>query len=200
MTEIKMILTLPHPRSLTPCHRSYSDSCGVGLDRNQSGGQVEGTVYWVDKVVSLSTKEPQENVYCDRACIGMRNNLHKHDVMFGPAWLTYGYSFVVENKHDQAMSAYFKASQLMAGCHLPQLYIKLEYSFTNNTHLTEKFFSQALEVALNDLFVLNELCVTAFSSGHYERAEKYLSDALLRVESVSRSGLSSSLSDKWEIL
>ena len=98
------------------------------------------------------------------------------------------------------MAAYFKASQLMAGCHLPQLYIGLEYSLTNNTHLAEKFFSQALEVAPNDPFVLHELGVTAFSSGHYERAEKYLSDALLRVESVSRSGLSSSLSDKWESL
>ena len=69
------------------------------------------------------------------------------------------------------MSAYFKASQLMAGCHLPQLYIKLEYSLTNNIHLARKFFSQALEVALNDPFH-NELGVTAFSSGHYERAEK----------------------------
>ena len=78
----------------------------------------------------------------------------------------------MENKYNQAMSAYFKASQLMAGCHLPQLYIKLEYSLTSNTHLAKKFFSQALEVALNDLFVLNELCVTISSSGHYERAEK----------------------------
>ena len=42
--------------------------------------------------------------------------------------------------------------------------------------------------------------MTAFSSGHYDRVEKYLSDALLRVESVSRTALSSYLSDKWEIL
>ena len=56
----------------------------------------------------------------------------------------------MEKEQDQAMSAYFKASQMMMGCHLPQLYIKLEYSLTNNTHLAEKFFSQALEVALND--------------------------------------------------
>ena len=34
---------------------------------------------------------------------------------------------------------------------MPQIYIKLEYSFTNNTHLAEKFFSQVLEVALNNL-------------------------------------------------
>ena len=106
----------------------------------------------------------------------------------------------MEYERNQVMSAYFKASQLIAGCHLSQFYIKLEYSPTNNTHLAEKFFSQVLEVALFDLFVVNKLCVTAFSSGHYERAEKYLSDALLRVESVSRSGLSSSISDKKESL
>ena len=55
---------------------------------------------------------------------------------------------------------FFKASQLMAGRHLPQLYSNLGYSLTNNTHLAEKFFRQALEVALNDPFVLHELSVT----------------------------------------
>ena len=67
----------------------------------------------------------------------------------------------MDNKHGQAMLAYFKASQLMAGCHLPQLYIGLEYSLTNNTHLAEKFFSQVLEIALNDPFVPNKVGVTA---------------------------------------
>jgi anaphase-promoting complex subunit 6 len=47
------------------------------------------------------------------------------DRLFGPAWLTYGHSFAIENEHDQAMAAYFKASQLMQGCHLPLLYIGL---------------------------------------------------------------------------
>ena len=51
-------------------------------------------------------------------------------------------------------------SKLMMGCHLPKLYIKLEYSLTNETHLAEKFFSQALEVEPNDPFVLHELSVT----------------------------------------
>jgi len=124
----------------------------------------------------------------------------KQDLTFGPAWLAYGHSFAVENEHDQAMAAYFKAAQLMQGCHLPHLYIGLEYSLTNNTTLAEKFFSQALEIAPNDPFVLHELGVTSFSSGNFERAEKYFSDALLRVESVTRTGLCSSLSDKWESL
>ena len=83
---------------------------------------------------------------------------------------------------------------------MPHLYIGLEYSLTNNTTLAEKFFTQALEIAPNDPFVLHELGVTAFSSGNYLGAEKYFSDALLRIESVTKNGLSSSLSDKWESL
>ena len=45
---------------------------------DQSGGQVEGAVYWVDKVVSLSIEEHPENVYSNwTATTAMRNNLHK---------------------------------------------------------------------------------------------------------------------------
>ena len=46
----------------------------------QSVGQVEGAVYWADKVVSLSTEaeEHPEDVYNHRAATtAMRNNLHK---------------------------------------------------------------------------------------------------------------------------
>ena len=35
--------------------------------------------------------------------------------VFGPAWLVYGHSFAVENEHDRAMAAYFKASKLIKG-------------------------------------------------------------------------------------
>lgn len=37
------------------------------------------------------------------------------DRVFGPAWLAFGHSFAAENEHDQAMAAYFTASQLMKG-------------------------------------------------------------------------------------
>ena len=37
------------------------------------------------------------------------------DRVYGPAWLAFGHSFAVENEHDQAMAAYFTASQLMKG-------------------------------------------------------------------------------------
>ena len=84
--------------------------------------------------------------------------------MFGPAWIAYGHSFAAENEHDQAMAAYFKAAQLMKGCHLPLLYIGMEYGLTNNPKFAEKFFREALEIAPSDPFVLHELGVVAFSN------------------------------------
>ena len=81
MTEMKMILTPPPPRSQTPCLRSYSDRCGSWS--GQSRGQVEGAVYWVDKEVSLSTEaeENLEDAYSHRATTTtMRNNLYKSHV------------------------------------------------------------------------------------------------------------------------
>ena len=42
-------------------------------------------------------------------------NIFNNFRVFGPAWLAYGHSFALENEHDQAMAAYFKACQLMKG-------------------------------------------------------------------------------------
>lgn len=86
------------------------------------------------------------------------------DRVFGPAWIAYGHSFAAENEHDQAMAAYYKAAQLMKGCHLPLLYIGMEYGLTNNPKFAEKFFKEALEIAPTDPFVLHEIGVVAFSN------------------------------------
>lgn len=84
------------------------------------------------------------------------------DRLFGPAWLAYGHSFAKEKEHDQAMAAYFKATQLMRGCHLPLLYIGVECGLTKNLQLAEKFFFQAMSIAPFDVFVLHELGVIKF--------------------------------------
>ncbi|UYV72140.1 CDC16, partial [Cordylochernes scorpioides] len=120
------------------------------------------------------------------------------DKVFGPAWLMYGHSFAVENEHDQAMSAYFKASLLMKGCHLPLLYIGLEYGLNNNPKLAEKFLSQALSLAPKDPFVLHELGVVSFHSGDYLAARRLFLQALDHV-SATCPGYSQ-LPEKWEPL
>ncbi|KAL0276739.1 UNVERIFIED_CONTAM: hypothetical protein PYX00_004247 [Menopon gallinae] len=118
------------------------------------------------------------------------------DKLFGPAWLAYGHSFAAENEHDQAMAAYFKASQLMKGCHLPLLYIGLENGLTNNSALAEKFFQQAQAIAPDDPFVTHEMGVIAFQSGQYELAKKHFEEALERM----RDNQNSLIQSKWEPL
>ncbi|XP_042887701.1 cell division cycle protein 16 homolog [Penaeus japonicus] len=104
------------------------------------------------------------------------------DRVFGPAWIAYGHSFAAENEHDQAMAAYFKAAQLMKGCHLPLLYIGMEYGLTNNPKFAEKFFKEALDIAPEDPFVLHELGVVSFCNQDYISAELYLRRAVALVE------------------
>lgn len=65
------------------------------------------------------------------------------------------------------MAAYFKAAQLMKGCHLPLLYIGLECGLTNNVRLAEKFFKQAQTIAPDDPFVMHEMGVIAFQNLKY---------------------------------
>ncbi|XP_062587191.1 cell division cycle protein 16 homolog [Saccostrea cucullata] len=118
------------------------------------------------------------------------------DRVYGPAWLAFGHSFAAENEHDQAMVAYFTASQLMKGCHLPLLYIGLEHGLTNNFKLAERFFSQALSIAPEDPFVLHEMGVIAFKSQEWSTAERYFMDALRILENIGQEVIV----EKWEPL
>ncbi|KAK6486951.1 cell division cycle protein 16-like protein [Huso huso] len=115
---------------------------------------------------------------------------------YGPAWIAYGHSFAVESEHDQAMAAYFTAAQLMKGCHLPMLYIGLEYGLTNNSKLAERFFSQALSIAPEDPFVMHEVGVVAFQNGDWKTAEKWFLDAMEKIKAIG----SEVTVDKWEPL
>ncbi|XP_053482731.1 cell division cycle protein 16 homolog [Ictalurus furcatus] len=115
---------------------------------------------------------------------------------YGPAWIAYGHSFAVESEHDQAMAAYFTAAQLMKGCHLPMLYIGLEYGLTNNPKLAERFFCQALSIAPEDPFVIHEVAVVAFQNGDWKTAEKLFIDALEKIKAIGNEVTV----DKWEPL
>ena len=49
-------------------------------------------------------------------------------------------------------------------CHLPLLYVGVENGLTNNAKLAERFFSQALDIAPKDPFVLHEMGVACFQN------------------------------------
>ncbi|KZC08990.1 Cell division cycle protein 16 like protein [Dufourea novaeangliae] len=115
------------------------------------------------------------------------------------AWFAVGcyYYSIVENEHDQAMAAYFKASQLMKGCHLPLLYIGLECGLTNNLKLADKFFQQAQGIAPNDPFVIHEMGVISFYNLDYKTAERQFKEAMKRIQGGLKDVI---LPSKWEAL
>jgi len=53
---------------------------------------------------------------------------------------------------------------LLIRCHLPLLYVGLEYGLTNNSKLAERFFNQALTISPEDPFVFHEIGVIAYQS------------------------------------
>ena len=63
---------------------------------------------------------------------------------------------------------------------MPLLYTGVEYGLTNNSKLAERFFSQALEIAPDDPFVLHELGVTSFQKSEYEFTFARISEARYR--------------------
>ncbi|CAG9807552.1 unnamed protein product [Chironomus riparius] len=121
------------------------------------------------------------------------------DRLFGPAWLSYGHSFAKEKEHDQAMAAYFKATQLMRGCHLPLLYIGVECGLTKNYEMAEKFFYQAMALAPLDVFVLHELGVIKYESELFEDAEEIFRSTLNMVTEMCKKN-QEPISERWEPL
>ncbi|EPY86952.1 cell division cycle 16-like protein [Camelus ferus] len=142
---------------------------------------VEGLQENLDVVVSLAERHYYN---CDfKMCYKLTSvKATTLEKTYGPAWIAYGHSFAVESEHDQAMAAYFTAAQLMKGCHLPMLYIGLEYGLTNNSKLAERFFGQALSIAPEDPFVMHEVGVVAFQNGEkYTEALDYHRQALVLI-------------------
>uniref|UniRef100_A0A8C5EJB3 Cell division cycle 16 homolog (S. cerevisiae) n=1 Tax=Gouania willdenowi TaxID=441366 RepID=A0A8C5EJB3_GOUWI len=169
-------------------------------------GKANELFYLSHKLVDLYPNNPVSwfAVGCYYLMVGHKNEharryLSKATTLertYGPAWIAYGHSFAVESEHDQAMAAYFTAAQLMKGCHLPMLYIGLEYGLTNNSKLAERFFSQALSIAPEDPFVIHEVAVVAFQNGDWKTAERFFLDAMEKIKAIGNEVTV----DKWEPL
>ncbi|KAH9779073.1 Anaphase-promoting complex subunit 6 [Citrus sinensis] len=92
---------------------------------------------------------------CAQARLCKATNL---DGTFAPAWIGYGNAFAAQEEGDQAMLGYRTAACLFPGCHLPTLYIGMEYMRTHSFKLAE----QAKTICPSDPLVYNELGVVAY--------------------------------------
>ncbi|KAL2943636.1 Anaphase-promoting complex subunit 6 [Bienertia sinuspersici] len=81
---------------------------------------------------------------------------------FLSAWIGQGNAYAALEEGDQAMLAYRTAARLFPGCHLPTMYIGMEYMRTHSFKLAEQFFLQAKTICCSDPLVYNELGVVAY--------------------------------------
>ncbi|BBH01649.1 anaphase promoting complex 6 [Prunus dulcis] len=132
-------------------------------------------------------------VGCYYYCIKKYAESHRYfskatslDGTFPPAWIGYGNAYAAKEEGDQAMSAYRTAARLFPGCHLPTLYIGMEYMRTNSFKLAE----QAKTTCPSDPLVYNELGVVAYHLKEYNKAVWWFEKTLAQIPSP--------LSEMWE--
>ncbi|KAL1060092.1 hypothetical protein V6Z11_1Z126800 [Gossypium hirsutum] len=112
------------------------------------------------------------------------------DGTFAPAWIGFGNAYAVREEGDQAMSAYRTAARLFPGCHLPTLYIGMEYMRTHSFKLAEQFIMQAKAICPADPLVYNELGVVAYHMKEYNQAVWWFEKTLALIPNP--------LSEMWE--
>ncbi|CAK7323094.1 unnamed protein product [Dovyalis caffra] len=119
------------------------------------------------------------------------------DGTFAPAWIGFGNAYAAQEEGDQAMSAYRTAARLFPGlghelagflaedsfrCHLPTLYIGMEYMRTHSYKLAE----QAKTICPSDPLVYNELGVVAYNMKEYNKAVLWFEKTLKHIPSLSQ--------------
>ncbi|XP_066936343.1 LOW QUALITY PROTEIN: cell division cycle protein 16 homolog [Clytia hemisphaerica] len=117
---------------------------------------------------------------------------------YGPAWLGFAHSFSSDGEKDQAISAYFSASQYMPGSHLPFLNLGREYAQSHDLKLAMKFYKEAMSIAPHDPHIKLELGTLAYENGEYQKAESLLLDCLKKVSHVENDP--NTFVDIWEPL
>ncbi|KAH9728620.1 Anaphase-promoting complex subunit 6 [Citrus sinensis] len=108
-----------------------------------------------------------------------QNKATNLDGTFAPAWIGYGNAFAAQEEGDQAMLGYRTAARLFPGCHLPTLYIGMEYMRTHSFKLAE----QAKTICPSDPLVYNELGVVAYHMKEYNKAVWWFEKTLAHIPS-----------------
>lgn len=75
---------------------------------------------------------------------------------------------------------------LLFSCHLPILYVGLEYSLTNNLRLAERLYSESLKFYPDDPAVLHELGVINYLNRDYHHALLFFQRALTKMEAIDQ--------------
>ncbi|CAL8150783.1 unnamed protein product [Prunus armeniaca] len=190
--------TLKTNTDLLACKAEYYHQCGeyqkcfeltsVLLEKDPF--HLKSTLVHLAAAMELGHSNELYLMACNLVKDYPQNKATSLDGTFPPAWIGYGNAYAAKEEGDQAMSAYRTAARLFPGCHLPTLYIGMEYMRTNSFKLAEQFFMQAKTTCPSDPLVYNELGVVAYHLKEYNKAVWWFEKTLAQIPSP--------LSEMWE--
>ncbi|GER29157.1 cell division cycle family protein [Striga asiatica] len=197
-TSGKSLCSLKNNTDLLACKAEYYHQCGeyqkcfeltsVLLEKDPF--HLKCTLVHLAAAMELGHSNELYLMACNLVKDYPQNKATSLDGTFAPGWIGCGNAYTAQEEGDQAMSAYRTAARLFPGCHLPTLYIGMEYMRTHSFKLAEQFFMQAQAVCPADPLVYNELGVVAYHMKEYKKAVWWFEKTLAHVPS--------SLTEMWE--
>ncbi|CAL5405953.1 unnamed protein product [Camellia sinensis] len=208
-SEKSLMCTLKNNTDLLACKAEYYHQCGEYQKSAMELGHSNELYLMACNLVKDYPQNLVATTIVSRSMInhavisGKATNL---DGTFLPAWIGYGNAYAAQEEGDQAMSAYRTAARLFPGCHLPTLYIGMEYMRTHSFKLAEQlnvnimmsafcvqcsdrilsqFFMQAKTICPSDPLVYNELGVVAYHMKEYKKAVWWFEKTLAHIPSLS---------------
>ncbi|GKB58688.1 anaphase-promoting complex subunit 6 [Tanacetum coccineum] len=189
-----LVCTLKNNTDLLACKAEYYHQCGeyqkcfeltsVLLEKDPF--HLKSTRVHIAAAMELGHSNELYLMACNLVKDSPQNKATSLDGTFAPGWIGYGNAYASKEEADQAMSGYRTAARLFPGCHLPTLYIGMEYMRTHSFKLAD----QAKAICPSDPLVYNELGVVAYHMKEYKKAVLWFEKTLAHIPSP--------LSEMWE--
>ena len=119
-----------------------------------------GCYYWCCRKLELAQKHFQRST--------------KIDKKFALAWVALGVVLSAQEETEHALSAFRTSCRLLPGKHQPMLFLAKELARTSNQTLALQILQGALDIADDDILVLNEMGVIYLQQHRLEDAQRCL--------------------------
>uniref|UniRef100_A0A803LVT7 Anaphase-promoting complex subunit 6 n=1 Tax=Chenopodium quinoa TaxID=63459 RepID=A0A803LVT7_CHEQI len=177
--------TLKNNTDLLACKAEYYHQCGeyqkcfelTSLLLEKDPFHLKCTLVHLAAAMELGQSNELYIMACNLVKDHPQNKATSLEGTFLSSWIGQGNAYAALEEGDQAMLAYRTAARLFPGCHLPTLYIGMEYMRTHSFKLAE----QAQTICSSDPLVYNELGVVAYHMKEYKKAVRWFEKTLANI-------------------
>uniref|UniRef100_A0A803MYY0 Anaphase-promoting complex subunit 6 n=1 Tax=Chenopodium quinoa TaxID=63459 RepID=A0A803MYY0_CHEQI len=186
--------TLKNNTDLLACKAEYYHQCGeyqkcfelTSLLLEKDPFHLKCTLVHLAAAMELGQSNELYIMACNLVKDHPQNKATSLEGTFLSSWIGQGNAYAALEEGDQAMLAYRTAARLFPGCHLPTLYIGMEYMRTHSFKLAEQPGNLEEEglaqtICSSDPLVYNELGVVAYHMKEYKKAVRWFEKTLANI-------------------